>query len=118
MLFEDVVGPWTGSESWGVSVITGLEVEFDVWGVESGDVYGFPVLSVFVESVVEGAGEAGGISDHEHFGVVRGHGSDDGVEYELANAGSFVDDDEDVFVVESLEAFGGVGGESVCESFV
>ena len=87
-------------------------------GVESGDVYGFPVLSVFVECVVEGSGEAGGVSDHQHSRVVGGHRADDGVEDELSYAGSFVDDDENVLVVESLESLGGVGGESVCEPFV
>ena len=118
VLVEDVVGPWSGGESRGVSGFSGLEIEFDVRGVECGDVNGFPVLPVFVECVVEGAGEACGVSDHEHLRVVGCHRPDDGVEDELPDAGCFVDDDENVFVVEALESFGGVGGESVGESFV
>ena len=76
------------------------------------------MLSVFVECVVEGSGEAGGIADHEHLGVFGGEGSENCVEDELADAGCFVDDDEDVLAVETLESLGGVGGESVCEAFV
>ena len=45
---------------------------FECGGVECGDVDGFDVFSVFVECVVEGSGEAGGIADHEHLGVFGG----------------------------------------------
>ena len=78
--------------------------------------YGDPVASVFVERVVEGSGHGGGVADHQHLGVGGGHRAHDGVVDEVVDSGGFIDDNEDVFVVESLESFGSVGGETECEA--
>ena len=103
VLGEDVVGPYAGSEAGDVAEIVGFEVVLDVGCVVCRDVDGLPVSAVLVECVVEGSGEACGVSDHEHLCVAGGHGADDGVEDELSDAGCFVDDEEDVFAVEALE---------------
>lgn len=72
--------------------------------------------AVLVECVVEGSCESVRVSDEKQFGVFSGGDSLNGVEYELVYAGGFVDDNEDVSTVESLESVFGVCGESVSVS--
>ena len=64
--------------------------------------------SVFVESVVKRACVSVEVTDQEKFGVVRGRDAVDGAVNELVDSGCFVDDDEDVAGVESLETIFGV----------
>ena len=116
--FEDAFHPLPRGAPADVAGVAGFEVVLDVWRVGRRDVDRLPELAVFVEGVVEGTGERRRVSDHEDLGVARGHQSEDRLEDEFPDAGCFVDDDEDVFVVEALEAFGGVCGESVCDTLV
>jgi len=67
-----------------------------------------------VERFVEGSGEGRGIADQQESGPTRGHRAFDGFIDVFVDSGCFVDYEEDVFFVEALEAFWGVGGESEC----
>ena len=76
--------------------------------------YFFVLRPVLVERFVERSGNGRGIADQQQSGPTRGHRAFDGFEYVFVDSGCFVDHKEDVFFVEALEAFGGVGGESHC----
>ena len=92
---ELVVGGWT-----------------KVWGVECRDVDCFVLRPILVECPVKGSGKGRGIADQQQSGPTRGHRAFDGFEDVFVDSRCFVDYEEDVFFVEALEAFGGVGGES------
>ena len=70
---------------------------------------GFETFAIFVERVVKRPGVSVRVTDEQELGIFGGDDATDGVVDELVDSGCFVDDDEDVSGVESLESVLGVG---------